>query len=430
MLLQTPLMADPVRRALFERVRDTRMLALSRTMDLAQGGGGVVVYVPIFRGGHFAGVLAGGLRAEPLFAAILQGIAPGYSLVVMAADEELYRRLPAEPAREAEWGQQATIEFVGTRWHVRVWPEASTLAAHESFLPAWALGSGILATLLISIVIALAQEAHRSARLERTANRELGEENAKRQEAEREVKALNSELEQRVKERTTALARANADLRQLAYVSAHDLQEPVRMVATYTQLLALRSQGKLDAEAEQFITYTLEGASRMQMLLTDLLAYLQIDQTEADKSETNCEELLANALRGLQSTITAAAALVTHDPLPTVRSDAAQLTLVFQNLLENALLFRLSTPPRVHIGAERRDEVWVFAVRDNGIGIAPKYAKQIFHMFERLHTQAEYPGTGMGLALCQKIVDRLGGEIWVESQVGQGATFYFTIPLR
>lgn len=429
MLLETTLMADSVRRALFERVRDTRMPSISRTMDLAQGGKGFVVYVPIFRGGNFAGVIAGGFRAETLFIALLHGIAPGYSLVVMAADEELYRRLPAEPALEAEWGQQATAEFVGTRWYVRVWPQAATLAAYKSLLPAWALGSGLLATVLISMVIALAQESRRSARLEKIANRELVRENAKREEAEMEVRVLNAKLEQRVKERTTALARANADLRQLAYVSAHDLREPVRMVSTYTQLLARRYQGKLDAEADQFINYTIEGSSRMHMLLIDLLDYLQIDQTEVDKSETNCEEILENALSGLQSTITATAALVTHDPLPTVHSNAMQLTRVFHNLLENALLFRLSPPPRVHVWADRRDDVWLFAVRDNGIGIEPKYAKQIFHMFERLHTQAEYPGTGMGLTLCQKIVERLGGEIWVESQIGQGATFYFTIPL-
>ena len=387
-----------------------------------------MVYVPISRGEDFAGVIGGGFRAETLFATILYDIASGYSFVVMAADEELYRRLPAEPTLEAEWGQQATIEFVGTRWQVRIWPQASTLAAHHSPLPAWALGSGFLATTLVSMVIALAQESRRRARVEAITNRELAQENAKRKEAETEVRVLNTELEQRVRERTIALARANADLRQLAYVSAHDLQEPVRMISTYTQLLARRYQGKLDAEADRFISYSVEGASRIHMLLTDLLAYLQIDQSEADRSEANCEEVLENALSGLHSKITATAASVTHDPLPTVRGNATQLTLVFRNLLENALLFRLSTPPRVHVWAERRDEVWLFAVRDNGIGIEPQYAKQIFLMFERLHTQAEYPGTGMGLTLCQKIVERLGGEIWVESQVGQGATFYFTVP--
>jgi light-regulated signal transduction histidine kinase (bacteriophytochrome) len=270
--------------------------------------------------------------------------------------------------------------------------------------------------------------AGRRARAADVTNRELWRENTRRQEAESAVRLLNAELEDRVRERTTALERANADLRQLAYVSAHDLQEPVRAVSTYTQLLARRYRGKLDVEADRFINYTVEGASRVQALLTDLLAYLQIDQSDTERSETNCEDLFATALRSLQDTLSASAAVVTHDPLPTVRANATQLTLVFRNLLENALRFRLAQPVRVHVWAERRDDAWLFAVRDNGIGIEPQYAKQIFLMFERLHTQAEYPGTGMGLTICHKIIERHGGRIWVESQVGQGATFYFTLP--
>lgn len=427
-LLEEGVMSEPARRILFERVHETRTIAISRTLDLVQGGRGFVVYVPVSHGRDFFGVIGGGCHAETLFATILRGIAPGYSLTIMAADEELYRRSPSAPALEAEWGQHGTIEFFGTRWDMRVWPQAETLADHSSVLPSMALGSGLLATSLFSMIVALAQESRRRARAGEITNRELARENTKRKEAETEVRVLNTALEQRVRERTTALERANADLQQLAYVSAHDLQEPVRMISTYTQLLASRYQGKFDAEADRFINFTIEGTSRMHALLTDLLAYLQIDQSEADRRETNCEEILETVLRGLQDTITAAAALVTHDPLPKVGANAKQLTIVFRNLLENALLFRLAKPPWVHVWAERRDDAWLFAVRDNGIGIEPQYAKQIFLMFERLHTQAEYPGTGMGLTLCQKIVERHGGKIWVESQVGQGATFYFTIP--
>ena len=426
--LKTATKAEAARRILLEKVRKTRILSVSQAIDLGREGKGFMVYVPISRGEDFVGVIEGGFRVETLFSTILHGIAPGYSLVIMTADEELYRRLPAEPKLEAEWRQQGTLEFFGARWQVHVWPQTSTLAAYRSLLPAWALGSGFFATALLSLVVALAQESRRRARTVELVNHNLMLENVKRKEAETEIRVLNAELEQRVQERTTALTRANADLQQLAYVSAHDLQEPVRMISTYTQLLARRYQGKLDAEADRFIKYTVEGTSRIHMLLTDLLAYLQIDQTETNGSETNCEEILENVLRTLQSMITATAALVTHDPLPTVRGNATQLTAVFRNLIENALRFRLSTPLQIHVGAERRDDVWLFAVRDNGIGIEPQYAKQIFRMFERLHTQAEYPGTGMGLTLCQKIIERLGGEIWVESQVGQGATFYFTIP--
>jgi light-regulated signal transduction histidine kinase (bacteriophytochrome) len=278
------------------------------------------------------------------------------------------------------------------------------------------------------VVVALAQERHYQARTMQITNHELLRENAKRKEAEETVHALNTELEQRVRERTTALARANADLRQLAYVSAHDLQEPVRMVSTYTQLLALRYQGKLDEEADRFIGHTVEGATHIYSLLTDLLAYLQLDTAEYDRRAIGCEEILETVLNGLHRTITATAAVITHDPLPTVQGNGTQLALVFHNLIENALTFCHSPSPQVHLWAERRDGVWRFAVRDNGIGIEPAYVERIFLMFERLHSQGEYPGTGMGLTLCKKIVEHHGGEIWVESQLGQGATFYFTIP--
>lgn len=199
------------------------------------------------------------------------------------------------------------------------------------------------------------------------------------------------------------------------------------MVSIYTQLLASRYQGKLDEEADRCIQYTVEGATRIHTLLTDLLAYLQLDTVEQDHRAVNCEETLATVLSSLQHTITASEAVITHEPLPTVHGNEAQLALVFHNLIENALTFRLAAPPLVHLWAERQDDMWMFAVRDNGIGIDPTYAERIFLMFERLHSHAEYPGTGMGLTLCKKIVERHGGKIWVESQLGQGATFYFTV---
>lgn len=427
-LIGSEITAEPQRLALFERVRKTRAPRVSGTMDLLQGGRGFVMYVPIFRGENIVGVIGGGFRADVLFATILQGVASGYSLVVMTADEELYHRLSDDSTLEAEWGQKTKIEFAGVQWQVRVWPQAATLAQQQSLLPSWALVSGLLATTLLSVVVALAQARHHQARMMNITNIELRQENAKRREAEKAVHVLNIELDRRVRERTIALARANADLRQLAFVAAHDLQEPVRMVSTYTQLLARRYQGKLDADANRFIGHTVEGAARIHTLLTDLLAYLQLDIAENDRRATSCEEILESVLSGLHRTITATAAVITHNPLPTVHGNGTQLALVFRNLIENALTFHQSALPRVHLWAERQEEVWRFAVRDNGIGIEPEYGERIFLMFERLHTQAEYPGTGMGLTLCKKIVERHGGEMWVESQLGQGATFYFTIP--
>lgn len=418
--------AEPQRQGLFETVRKTRAAAVSKTVDLAKKKSGFLMFLPVFRKGDFIGVIGCGFDAEALFTSILQGVAPGYALVIMSADEDLYKRL-SEDTLEAEWGQKRSVEFAGTRWQVRVWPEATTLAEQHSLLPNWALGSGFLATILFSVVVALTQDRHYKARTMHITNQELLRENTKRKEAEERINALNTELEQRVRERTTALARANADLRQLAYVSAHDLQEPVRMVAIYTQLLASRYHGKLDDDADRFIGYTVEGAMRMHALLTDLLAYLQLDTAQHDKKAVPCEEILATVLSGLHSRITATAAVITHDPLPTVPGNRAQLAVVFQNLIENALTFCHATPPLVHVWAEPREDVWMFAVRDNGIGIEPVYAERIFLMFERLHSQAEYPGTGMGLTLCKKIVERHGGEMWVTSQLGHGATFYFTV---
>lgn len=249
----------------------------------------------------------------------------------------------------------------------------------------------------------------------------------RRKQAEDTVRTLNSQLEERVRERTAALARANADLRQLAYVSAHDLQEPVRMVTTYIQLVARRYQDKLDSDADQFIGYAIEGATRMHLLLNDLLAYLQVEMKEQEFVDTDCEVVLETALSSLRQAIKDTGATVTHDPLPTVWANASQLSLVFQNLIDNALKFHDSSPPRVHIWAEPHDGAWLFAVRDDGIGIEPQYTERIFTMFERLHTRMEYPGTGMGLTLCKKIVEQHGGRIWLESVPGKGSVFLFTV---
>jgi PAS domain S-box-containing protein len=224
------------------------------------------------------------------------------------------------------------------------------------------------------------------------------------------------------------LARSNAELEQFAYVASHDLQEPLRMVASYTQLLAKRYQDKLDADARDFIGYAVDGATRMQALISDLLNYSRIGTRGKDFRPNSTEAVLERVLAGLKLAIGESGATVSHDPLPTVLCDDVQLGQVFQNLLVNAIKFRRETPPRIHLSAERHGNVWTFSVRDNGIGIAPEYAERIFMIFQRLHSKNEYPGTGIGLAVCKKIVERHGGRIWVQSQLGSGATFFFTIP--
>lgn len=231
-------------------------------------------------------------------------------------------------------------------------------------------------------------------------------------------------LEQSVVE----LTRSNADLQQFAYVASHDLQEPLRMVASYTQLLAKRYKGRLDPDADEFITFAVDGATRMQQLIKDLLAYSRVTTQRAPSEPIECAPALALALNNLHMAIERHQAVVTHGPLPSVIGDGMQLAQLFQNLISNAIKFHGDQPPRVHLSATQQENEWVFAVRDNGIGIDPQYADRIFVIFQRLHTPAEYPGTGIGLALCKKIVERHGGRIWVDSHPGQGAMFYFTLP--
>jgi signal transduction histidine kinase len=228
--------------------------------------------------------------------------------------------------------------------------------------------------------------------------------------------------------REAQLRRANEELQQFAYVASHDLQEPLRMVTSYVQLLAQRYQGQLDAEAQEFIGYAAEGAQRMQQLIQDLLAYARVGGTALEWAAVDCEAVLARTLLDLQLLIEEQRAEVSHDPLPTVRGEVQQVGLVFQNLLGNALKFHGAAPPRIHVSARPEGAMWVFAVQDNGIGMEARQAERIFQVFQRLHTRREYPGTGIGLAICKRIVERHGGRIWVESEPGKGSTFFFTLP--
>lgn len=241
----------------------------------------------------------------------------------------------------------------------------------------------------------------------------------------RELEQVQRELEKTVVE----LQRSNNELQQFAYVASHDLQEPLRMVSSYMQLLAKRYKGQFDSDADEFIAYAVDGAHRAQRLIQDLLAHAGVTTKGRVFAPTSVETTLGEALDNLRGAVEASGAVVTHGPLPTVIADAGQLRQLFQNLLGNALKFRGEEPPRVHVSCEQRGGEWRCSVRDNGIGIDPQYAERIFIIFQRLHQQAEYPGTGIGLALCKKIVERHGGRIWVESQPGKGATFCFTLPL-
>jgi light-regulated signal transduction histidine kinase (bacteriophytochrome) len=217
-------------------------------------------------------------------------------------------------------------------------------------------------------------------------------------------------------------------LEQFAYVASHDLQEPLRTVTSYVQLLARRYKGKLDSDADEFIVFAMDGAIRMWKLINDLLTYSRVRTESRELESADCEMILHQSLDNLKVAIEENGAVVTHDPLPTVIANNPQLVELFQNLIGNAIKFRGAEPPRVHVSAGRNGNGWTFSVRDNGIGIAPEYAKRIFVIFQRLHSREKYAGTGIGLAICQRIVERHGGHIWVESEVGKGATFCFTLP--
>jgi hypothetical protein len=226
------------------------------------------------------------------------------------------------------------------------------------------------------------------------------------------------------------LERSNAELQQFAYVASHDLQEPLRAVASFTKLLAERYRGRLDRDADDFIDFAVDGAKRAQRLIADLLAYSRVGTRGAAFAPTDCEAVLDNALANLAAALEETRGQVTHEPVPMIDADEVQIGQLLQNLIGNALKFHGSEPPRVHVSARQITGAWQFSVSDNGIGIAPEYAETIFEVFQRLHTSAEYPGTGIGLAIAKKIVGRHEGRIWVESQPGKGATFFFTIPFQ
>ena len=234
--------------------------------------------------------------------------------------------------------------------------------------------------------------------------------------------------EARLLQTVQELNRSNEELGQFAYIASHDLQEPLRMVASYTQLLSKRYKGKLDADADEFIAFAVDGANRMQLLIQDLLAYSRIGTKGEDLLDTSAEKALDSALINLGGAIEHSGAQVTHDPLPRVFADERQLIQLFQNLIGNAIKYQGSTVPHVHVSSARNTEKqWVFSVRDDGIGIEPKYFEKIFGMFQRLHKREEFAGTGIGLAICKKIVERHGGNICVESQLGHGSTFRFAL---
>ena len=234
--------------------------------------------------------------------------------------------------------------------------------------------------------------------------------------------------QQALEKAVTELRRSNQELEQFAYVASHDLQEPLRKIASFCNLLESRYAEQLDDRANVYLHYIVDGAMRMQALVNDLLLYSRVTTRGMEFALTDTNDVLQEALANLDVAVAESNACVTHDPLPTAYGDTKQLARLFQNLIGNAIKYRGEAPPEVHVSVLKKGDEWVFSVRDNGIGIAPEYAERIFVIFQRLHTREEYGGTGIGLSVCKKIVERHGGRIWVESEEGCGATFYFSLP--
>jgi light-regulated signal transduction histidine kinase (bacteriophytochrome) len=265
--------------------------------------------------------------------------------------------------------------------------------------------------------------AEREARLQ-TLTAQLAE---ARQALQAEI-AERKRAEDELQRTTDQLERSREDLSQFAYAASHDLQEPLRAVRGFVELLQRSYQGKLDAAADEYIAFAVDGASRMQRMVDDLLSYSRVGTHGKPLEPVDCNRVVDQAVADLETAVAEHSAVVTREELPTVTADRRQLVQLFRNLVDNAIKFRSDEPPRVHISARRAEREWAFSIRDNGLGIDPKYAERVFIIFRRLHEPEKYPGTGAGLAIAKRIVQRHGGRIWVESEPEKGATFSFTMP--
>jgi signal transduction histidine kinase len=250
----------------------------------------------------------------------------------------------------------------------------------------------------------------------------------RRAQQEKRLRDQRRQAQEELAQKVAELARSNAELEQFAYVASHDLQEPLRMIANYTQLLAERYRGTLDKQADKYIAYSVDGAVRMQALIQDLLKFSRVGRAAIEPRTTDCRKVVEHALTNLQAAVLESRATVKCDSLPVLMADSSQLTLVFQNLIANAIKFHGPQPPVIQIDAERKDHEWAFTVSDNGIGIPAENWQDIFVIFRRLHTRDEYAGNGIGLSICKKIIERHGGKIWIDAQANPGASFKFTLP--
>ncbi len=448
---------DEAQKAALVEAMNKRQARLSPPLDLPHGKG-FMAYVPIFSGKGFDGFIAGIFSGQDLIGSYIHEYhKKDYSIAISIKGEEIYRRYDS-PQHDMDLGQDMEINQYDVAWRVRVWPKAEYLSKMRSPLPEWTLLMGIITSFILASTVYFAQAKHQREKDIESSNERLKDEIAERKYAEDELSQYRDHLEELVEVRTTelkelnrqlkweisvrkaaeeavekhalALERSNAELEQFAYVASHDLQEPLRIVAGYTRLLARRYKGKLDQDADEFISYAVDGANRMQTLINDLLKYSRAGARSVHLARVDCEHIFNRTLVNLKAVILERGAVTTHDPLPAIAADATQMEQLFTNLISNAIKYNNENQPKVHVSAARKEKEWLFSVQDNGIGIDPKYHDRIFVIFQRLHGKAEYSGTGIGLAICKKVVENHGGRIWVDSETGKGSIFYFTIPHR
>ncbi|NIP72617.1 MAG: hypothetical protein GWO16_06085 [Gammaproteobacteria bacterium] len=388
--------------------------------ELPEGGSSFLAYVPIGTGEGFGGFLVGMFDTAELLEAILRDQLGRnqWEAAVRGNGTALYTSRSEAP-EPSEWAHRGPLALYGVTWEMAVWPHPSYLARIRSPLSQATLMGGLLMALLLGAAVHLGQRARERERQVEAINRELERENEVRRQAEELAERHAAELQ-----------RSNTELQQFAYVASHDLQEPLRIISSYVQLLARRYQGKLDSDADEFIGFAVDGTRRMQHLINDLLSYSRVGTRTLALEPTDCNRVLEAVLADLQASIEESEAQVTHDALPVLEADALQLHHVLQNLIGNAIKYRGEAPPRIHVSTRRDEGQWLFSVRDNGIGIDPAQAERIFVIFQRLHGKGQYSGTGIGLAICKKVVESHGGRIWMEPAPEGGTIFYFTLPAR
>jgi signal transduction histidine kinase len=405
------------RRATMDLAKVTGRPQLTTTIDLVQGAEGMLLFAPIPGKADADGYIAGVFRTRDWIDHVL-GTDPStnYDVYFFEEGRQIYQS--TDPDSQLEFlSKETKVVLIGKTWTLRVRPRKTLLAATQTNTPTVILVSGTLISLLMGFLVFQLQKIHLRSLEIRTINRALNEEIQERQRVE-------SQLDLRAKE----LERSNKELETFAYVASHDLQEPLRMISSFTELLQKRHGVEMKEEAHEFMGYIVDAARRMQRLIHDLLQYSRIDRKQNPLLMTDISEVLQESLAYLKDAVKESGASVSFGPLPTVAVDRGQWVQLFQNLIGNALKFKGAKPPEIRIEAQRRASDWCFSVRDNGIGIDPKFDKRIFMTFQRLHTRETYEGTGIGLSVARKIIERHGGTIWVESAEGKGSTFFFTLP--